>query len=111
MDNSKKVLSDNIQSMDRQSMLHTIYEKIWYSKKSIPDNNYEPISLARVFSVIPEKHYCRYNISSQEIFINNWKDWFWFIKRKLLTDSWADAYLDDQNDDTIRAILTLISEK
>lgn len=119
MDNSKKVLSDTIQSMDRQSMLNTIKEII-YPKQEDDSSDYQawygsykypPISLARVLSALNKDFRLKYNPFSEEIYIDNWETWFLFIPRKLLTDSWSDAFLDDQSDDTIRAILTLISEK
>jgi hypothetical protein len=40
MDNSKKVLSDTIQSMDRQSMLNTIKEII-YPKQEDDSSDYQ----------------------------------------------------------------------
>jgi len=162
MDNSKKVLSDTIQSMDRQSILNTIKSIIWYNEENKKEkdqlyqvfrtryncsrvrearqyntmsqedfspleedeniyddvlNIFNNISLARVLSALGDDYkyenstwsICHYITRHNSLDYYEELD-FWF-DRKLLTDWWSDAYLDDQYDDTIRAILTLISEK
>jgi hypothetical protein len=68
------------------------YEIIWH-----------PVSLARVLSELWD----RYRYQWWEIL-----DWYdnCVCTRKLLTDSGEEAMLDDQSDETIRAILSLLSE-
>jgi len=164
MDNSNKVLSDADVSVDRQSMLDAVYEKIAYKEETnwciyrfnkdyffrnwsgvnkwhlailikrdmkyehtflIPwfrdapllphkifldlDKIWHPISLERVLSELGiDYFYNRWCIYYIETYIDYAEE---ICERKLLTDSWSDAFLDDQSDDTIRVILTLISEK
>lgn len=130
-----------IESIDRQSMIDKIYEKIadktlsfWciiFHKKNV-DCEYDrywkrtwddtawntrnlyvdeiiwhPISLARVLSALIWIVWIHWSI-----IVKYDINWWWrdICPRKLLTDSWNDAILDDQSDETIRAILWLLSE-
>lgn len=121
--------------MDRQQMIDIIYEKIadktlnewckllvndwsWFYEKIIswPDDNinscidvkvlWHRVSLARVLSALG-KWFQYYYWCIMETWTESWV----CFKRKLLTDSWSDAYLEDQSDDTVKAIHDLLLDK
>jgi hypothetical protein len=85
--------------MDRKKMLNEIYNKI-------STNDYDPpISLSRLLSELWEWY--TYYVTLEKIY-----DWdFWYIPRRLLTKSGSDAYLENQSDDTIKAIHDLLLDK
>lgn len=60
------------------------------------------VSLSRVLSALGEWY--TYYVALEKIY-----DWdSWYIPRKLLTDSWSDATLSDQSDETIKAIWEIV---
>ena len=98
--------------MTTEIMLQEIEAKIWYTKKSIPDNNYDPISLSRVLSALGYE-YLYYDDSIY--MVDDWAEWYRInhmisaiCERKLLTDSWSDAMLSDQSPETIKAIWEIV---
>ncbi len=91
---------------DRQQMLQEIYKEIWY------DNlynfiGYDPISLSRVLSALWDE----YRYVNWIVWVINSHSQEDSFDRKLLTDSWNDAYLDDQSDETIEALHKLLVRK
>ena len=73
---------------------------------------WHPISLARVLNALGDEYFFDNIILKKTDRDDDWQiiDTDRICERKLLTDSWNDAKLDDQSDDTIRAILWLLSE-
>ncbi len=96
--------------MTTQQMIEKIQDKI---------ANYEiewkHISLSRVLSFLWLHSYCFFewyicdtsdvNCSCQRC---DYCCWIGKIPRKLLNEDWSDAYLQDQSDQTIQALHTLI---
>lgn len=109
--------------METQQILQEIQEKIgtkrinewletvtdvWYWQHTYSINKWEyqewyyPISLSRVLSALGEWFWCI------DGFIWNMKKPINLCKRKLITDTWSDAMLDDQSDHTIKAIWEIV---
>lgn len=97
--------------MDRQQMIDEIKNNIgsyiqhWWAIEWWWWKVYDPISLARVLSALG--HWYWYDFSNQMIMFM--KDSFidgiyWY----LLKEDKSDAYLDDQSDETIKAIREII---
>ena len=105
--------------MNRQTMIDAIYEKIaerWKEKEIWYYYIYKTISLARVLSALWYDYLYHlksiYRIAEKKDLREN--ELFRFncvCERKLLTDSGEDAYLDDQSDETIKAIHDLLLDK
>jgi hypothetical protein len=103
--------------MDRQSMLAKIVAIIYPNAmvRTVvwdDEEHHADVSLARV--LIELGFDCTYmlwdivKITSMKWPTINWR--YTICKRQLLTDSGEEAMLDDQSDETIRDILSFLSE-
>jgi len=101
---------------DRQQMLQEIYEKIgnyiqhWWAIEWWWWKVYDTISLAWVLSALGKMWMFSYTPWHIEQYHVDWK-WQTICLRKLLNESWEDAYLDEQSDGTIKVLHELLVRK